>query len=84
MINAKNSLKIPYPPPYERELWHYQQSKTDHIKRKFEQKKLESWGRPFKNLNTNEMAFFYNGAFKSVPSKHFPHEKLVQWALVQR
>ena len=34
---AKFNLKIHYPPPYEREIWHYQKASTDQIRKAIEQ-----------------------------------------------
>ena len=47
---AKFNLKIHYPPPYEREIWHYQKANTDQIKKAI----LFSWDRSFKNLDRND------------------------------
>ena len=30
---AKFNLKIHHPPPYEREIWHYDQANVDHIRK---------------------------------------------------
>ena len=54
IINAKINLKVFYPPPYEREIWHYQRANVDLIQPSIEQ---FSWEKPFRNLNINEMAF---------------------------
>ena len=32
IILAKFNLKVQYPPPYEREVWHFKKANTDHIK----------------------------------------------------
>ena len=42
---AKFNLKIVYPPPYEGEIWHYQNANTDQIRKAVEQL---SWDRSFK------------------------------------
>ena len=53
---AKFNLKIHYPPPYEREIWHYQKANTDQIRKAIEQ---FPWDRSFKNLEVNDMVYFY-------------------------
>ena len=37
LIYAKNNLKVFYPPPYEREIWHYQPVNVDLIQQAIEQ-----------------------------------------------
>ena len=37
LVCAKFNLKVWYPPPYEREIWHYQHADIDQIKRAIEQ-----------------------------------------------
>ena len=37
IIYAKFNLKVYYPPPYEREIWHYQQANIDHIRKAMDQ-----------------------------------------------
>ena len=54
---AKFNLKIHYPPPYEREIWHYQNSNIDQIRKAIEQ---FPWDRSFKYLEVNEMVFLFN------------------------
>ena len=39
---AKFSLKIHYPPPYKREIWHYRKINTDHIRQVIKQ---SAWSR---------------------------------------
>ena len=60
---AKFNLKIHYPPPYEREIWHYQKANTDQIRKAIEQ---FSWDRSFKNLDVNEMVFLFNRTIKKI------------------
>ena len=36
LVYAKFNLKVWYPPPYEREIWHYQHTNIDKIKRAIE------------------------------------------------
>ena len=52
IIYAKINFKVFYPPPYEREIWHYQRANVDQIQRAIEQFSSE---KSFRNLNVNEM-----------------------------
>ena len=44
--------KVYYPPPYEREVWHYKEADTALIRRSIE---IFNWDRAFKNSNVNDM-----------------------------
>ena len=48
---AKFTLKIHYPPPYEREVWHYQKANVDQIRQAISQ---FPWDNGFANINVNE------------------------------
>ena len=52
---AKFNLKVHYPPPYERELWHYEQANVDHIRSAAD---LFLWEKAFGNLNISDMTFY--------------------------
>ena len=71
---AKFNLKIHYPPPYERDILHYQKANTDQIRKEIEQ---FSWDRSFKNLEVNEMVFLFNRTIKTILSKYIPHEIII-------
>ena len=51
IIYSKFSLKIFYPPPYEKTVWHYQQVDMELIKRSLES---FDWKNAFSNCNPNE------------------------------
>ena len=57
IIYDKFDLKIFYPPPYERTVWHYQKADTELIKRSFEN---FDWQNAFLNCNQNEQASVLN------------------------
>ena len=61
LIYAKINLKVFYPPPYEREIWHYQRANVDLIQRAIEQ---FSWEKPFRNFN--EIVFLFNKTIKDI------------------
>ena len=71
---AKFNLKIHYPSPYEREIWHYQKVNTDQIGKAIEQ---FSWDRLFRNLVINEMVFLFNRTIKNILSNYIPHEIII-------
>ena len=49
------SLKVVFPPPYEREVWHFKKANIDHRKaiNDFE------WEKSFQNTNVNYMAHLF-------------------------
>ena len=50
ITHAKFNLKTYYPPPYEREIWHYEKANVDHIRRSIDE---FSWERCFANSSVN-------------------------------
>ena len=71
---AKFNLRIHYPLPYEREIWHYQKANIDQIRKAMEQ---FPWDRSFKNLEVNEMVFLFNKTIKNILSNYIPHEIII-------
>ena len=71
IIYAKIYLKVFYPPPSEREIWHCQRANVDLIQRAIEQ---FSWEKCFRNLNINEMVLVFNKTIKNIFSNFIPHE----------
>ena len=57
IVYANFNLKIHFPPPYEREIWHYGQGNTELIRRAVHE---FNWQRAFSNLNINERVSFFN------------------------
>ena len=57
IIYAKFNLKIYYPPPYEREIWHYQKRKRRNIR-----KAIDQFPRAmrFTNIDGNEKVDLFN------------------------
>ena len=51
---AKFNSKIHYPPPYEREIWHYGQVNVDYIRKAVD---LFPWEKTLRNLNINDIFF---------------------------
>ena len=73
LVYAKFNLKVWYPPPYEREIWHYQHANIDQIKRAIEQ---FPWEKSFRNLCINEMVHLFNKTIKNILSNYIPHETI--------
>ena len=71
VIYAKFNLKIYYPPPYEREVWHYQNADINAIKKAI---KGFSWERAFENLSVDEKVSLFNRTIKNILSNYIPHE----------
>ena len=70
---AKFNLKIYYPPPYEREIWHYGQANVDHIRKAINE---FPWERSFENNSVNEKVNIFNTTIKNILSNYIPHETI--------
>ena len=73
IIYAKCKLKVYYPLPYEREVWHYQNADFNAIKNVIT---VFSWERAFKNLSVDEKVSLFNKTIKNVLSNYIPHETI--------
>ena len=73
IIFAKSNLEIHYPPPYFRDVWHYQDANTDFIRRSID---MFDWDRDFVNTNVNEKGFILNKTILNILSNFIPHETL--------
>ena len=71
VIYEKINLKVFYPSPYKREIWHYQRANVDLIQQAIEQ---FSWEKSFRNLNINEMVFLFNKTIKNIFQNFICHE----------
>ena len=72
IVFAKFSLQIYYPPPYPREIWHYEQANTELIRRVVTD---FNWDRTF--LNTTEKVSFFRNTTLNILSNFIPHETIV-------
>ena len=63
IVFAKFNLKVHYPPPYEREVWHFKKANTDHIKRAIN-------GFPW------EVSYLFNKTIKNILSNFVPHKTI--------
>ena len=73
IIFAKFNLKVHYPPPYEREVWHFKKANTGHIKRAING---FPWERTFANLDINDKVYLFNKTIKNILSNFIPHETI--------
>ena len=63
-----------YPPPNEREIWHYLRANFDQIQGAIEQLSKE---KSFRNLNVNEIVFLSNRTINNIHSNYIPHETII-------
>ena len=59
-----------YSPPYEREIWHYDQANVDYFRKALD---LLPWKKTLRNLNINELILLFNKKVKNVISNYIPH-----------
>ena len=70
---AKFNLKIHYPPPYEREVWHYQKANVDQIREAISEL---PWDNRFANISVNEQVQLFTQTFQNIISNYIPHETI--------
>ena len=70
---TKFSLKVLYPLPYEREVWHFKKENMGHIKRAING---FPWERSFANLNINDKLYLFNKPIKNILLNFIPHETI--------
>ena len=66
---AKFNLKIHYPPPYEREVWHYQKANVDQIREAISQ---FPWDNCFANISVNEQVQLFTQIIHNIISNYIP------------
>ena len=74
IIFAKFNLKIYYPPPYLRDVWHYKEANADLIKRAVSNFNLE---KAFPNTNINDKVSPFNKTILNILNSYIPHETLI-------
>ena len=74
IIYVKSNLEVLYPPPYTREVWHYQDSNNDLIRRSINE---FDWDRAFANKHVDEKVLIFNKTVLNVLSNFIPHEVIV-------
>ena len=73
IIYVRFNLKIYYPPPYERAIWHYRKANVDLIQQAIRE---FNWKRPFHRKNINEKVSILNNTINNVLSNFIPHETI--------
>ena len=73
IIFTKCDLDIVYPPPHEREIWHYQMAGIDIIKRAIN---AFDWEEAFSNINVDKMVFIFNQTIINVLCNFISHDTI--------
>ena len=71
---AKLNLKIYYPPPYEQEVWHYQNANIDNIRKAISE---FPWEMHFANSDVNEKMHLFNKTITNIVCNYIPHETII-------
>ena len=76
IVSAKFNLKIYYPPPYLREVWHCKEANADLIKRAISN---FNWERAFSNnnANNNEKVSLFNKTILNILNNYILHETII-------
>ena len=71
VIYGKFNLKVFYPPPYERHVWHYEHANVDMISKAIER---FDWDNAFLGKNVNEKASILTKTILNIMSNYIPNE----------
>ena len=74
IVFAKFNLDIVYPPPYEREIWHYQKANIDLIKRAINS---FDWENVFSNIDVHKKVSIFNQNIINILCNFIPHETVL-------
>ena len=74
IIFVKFNLKIYYPPPYLREVWHYKEANADLIKGAISN---FNWEKAFSDTNINEKVSLFNKTILNILNNYIPHETII-------
>ena len=74
IVFAKFNLKVCYPLPYSRKVWHFKEAKTDLIRRALNDFNRE---RAFSNTNVNGKVCIFNKSVLNVLSNLISHETIL-------
>ena len=69
----KFNLKIHYPPPYEREVGHYQKANDDQIRQAISE---FPWNNRFANTRVNEQVQLFAQSYQNIISNYIPQETI--------
>ena len=73
IVFARFNLKVVFPPPYEREVWHFRKANIDHIRKAING---FQWEKSFQNMNVNDMVHLFNRTIKNILRNLIPHETI--------
>ena len=71
IIYGKFNLRVFYPPPYERHVWHYEHANVDMISKAIER---FDWDNAFLGKNVNEKASILTKTILNIMSNYIPNE----------
>ena len=71
IIFAKFNLKVYYPPPYERTIFHYSQANVDYIQQAIN---LFDWKNTFLHTDVNAQVFIFSNTVLNILNNYIPHE----------
>ena len=74
LIYAKFNLKIFYPPPYEREIWHYGKANTELINRTVTN---FNWENALERKFVDAQVSAFNEVFLNIMRNYIPHETII-------
>ena len=71
IVLARFNWNIVYPPPYERQIWHYQKANIDLIKRAINS---FDWEKAFSNVDIDKMVSSFSQTIINILCNFIPHE----------
>ena len=74
MVFANFDLKVFYPPPYERTVWHFSQANSNHIKRAVD---LSDWESALTDLAVNEQVSVFNDTITYIMPNFVPNKIVI-------
>ena len=73
IIYAKFDLKIIYPPPYERTVWHFKHANSDHIKRAID---IFDWESALNYIDANDQVSVFDSTILNIVSNFISNETI--------
>ena len=70
---TKQTLKIFYPPPYERTVWHFKDANSDHIKRAID---IFDWESTLNYLDDNDQISVFSKTIMNIVTNFIPNETI--------
>ena len=71
IVFAKINLKIHYPPPGKREIWHYEKANADLIRRSIDQFPRDN---RFSHIDENQKVHLFNQTIENILCNFIPNE----------